>query len=152
MYSRLWSFCICSLRSRECGLYEAGDLLLGYHLTKIRHREMGHRVVHDMAKVHPDSDDIFEGNPLENFNPERPDAMEDVCLYVFVSKYDYAGKDEDGARNYNLLNKPRLPNHKIFLIRRRPTTTPSYSSSLSLSGTRVSSWKTTKQPRKSSSS
>ena len=96
---------------------------------KIRHREMGrcdhaphkrsrrlkdHRVLHDMAKANPDSDDIIEGNLLENFYPERPDAMEDVCLSDFVSKYDYAGKDEDGARKYKLLNKPRLPNHKIF--------------------------------------
>ena len=66
-----------------------------------------------MAKANPDSDDIFEGNLLENFHLERPDAMEDVYLYDFVSKYDYAGKD-DGARKYKLLNKPRLPNHKIF--------------------------------------
>ena len=34
VYSRLWSFGIRSLRSRECGLYEASDLLLGDHLTK----------------------------------------------------------------------------------------------------------------------
>ena len=34
IYSRLWSFGIRSLRSRECGLYEAGDLLLGDHLTE----------------------------------------------------------------------------------------------------------------------
>ena len=67
-----------------------------------------------MAKANPDSDHIFEGNLLENFYPKRPDAMEDVCLYDFVSKYDYTGKDEDGARKYKLLNKPRLPNHKIF--------------------------------------
>ena len=32
IYSRLWSFGIRSLRSRECGLYEASDLLLGNHL------------------------------------------------------------------------------------------------------------------------
>ena len=29
VYSKLWSFGIRSLRSRECGLYEASDLLLG---------------------------------------------------------------------------------------------------------------------------
>ena len=34
IYSRLWSFGIRSLRSRECGLYEASDLLLGDHLTE----------------------------------------------------------------------------------------------------------------------
>ena len=67
-----------------------------------------------MAKANLDSDDIFEGNLLESFYPERPDAMEDVCLYDFVSKYDYAGTDEDGTRKYKLLNKHRLPNHKIF--------------------------------------
>ena len=34
VYSRLWSFGIRSLRFRECGLYEASDLLLGDHLTE----------------------------------------------------------------------------------------------------------------------
>ena len=34
IYSRLWSFGIRSLRFRECGLYEASDLLLGDHLTE----------------------------------------------------------------------------------------------------------------------
>ena len=28
LYSKLWSFGVRSLRSRECGLYEASDLLL----------------------------------------------------------------------------------------------------------------------------
>ena len=32
IYSKLWSFGVRSLRSRECGLYEASDLLLGDHL------------------------------------------------------------------------------------------------------------------------
>ena len=32
VYSKLWSFGVRSLRSRECGLYEASDLLLGDHL------------------------------------------------------------------------------------------------------------------------
>ena len=33
VYSRLWSFGVRSLRFRECGLYEASDLLLGDHLN-----------------------------------------------------------------------------------------------------------------------
>ena len=32
-YSKLWSFGVTSLRSRECGLYEASNLLLGDHLS-----------------------------------------------------------------------------------------------------------------------
>ena len=31
---RLWSFGIRSLRFRECGLYEASDLLIGDHLNE----------------------------------------------------------------------------------------------------------------------
>ena len=35
IYSKLWSFGVRSLRSRECGLYEgSSDLLLGDHLTE----------------------------------------------------------------------------------------------------------------------
>ena len=34
VYSRLWSFGIRCLRYRECGLYEASDLLLGDHLCE----------------------------------------------------------------------------------------------------------------------
>ena len=34
IYSKLWSFGVRTLRSRECGLYEASDLLLGDHLTE----------------------------------------------------------------------------------------------------------------------
>ena len=32
LYKKLWSFRVRSLRSRECGLYKAGDILLGDHL------------------------------------------------------------------------------------------------------------------------
>ena len=34
VYSKLWSFGVRSLRSRECGLYETSDLLLGDHLCR----------------------------------------------------------------------------------------------------------------------
>ena len=34
LYKKLWSFGVRSLRSRECGLYEASDILLGDHLSE----------------------------------------------------------------------------------------------------------------------
>ena len=34
LYKKLWSFGVRSLRSRECGLYEAADILLGDHLSE----------------------------------------------------------------------------------------------------------------------
>ena len=63
IYGRLWSFGVRSLRFRECGLYDASDLLLGDHLTEDsttvkwidvsipqnrQHRLKDHRLVQDM--------------------------------------------------------------------------------------------------------
>ena len=84
VYSKLWSFGIRSLRSRECGLYEASDLLLGDHLTeksetvkwvdvsmpdKRSRRLKDHKVLEDVAKHNPDSEDIFQSNPLDTYYP-----------------------------------------------------------------------------------
>ena len=84
IYSRLWSFGIRSLRSRECGLYEASDLLLGDHLTeksetvnvsmpdKRSRRLKDHK---DIAKHNPDSEDIFHTNLLDTYYPQRPNDL-----------------------------------------------------------------------------
>ena len=129
IYSQLWSFGVRSLRSRECGLYEASDLLLGDHLTeksdavkwvdvslphKRSRRLKDHKVLEDVAKCDPDSEDIFQDNLLDTHYPRRPTDLEGVCLYDFVANYDYYGTDGSGKRKYRKLTKPRLPNHKQF--------------------------------------
>ena len=101
VYSKLWSFGIRCLRSRECGLYEASDLLLGDHLceksTTIKwidvspsqnrkRRLRNHSKLVEIREINPDSTDIFEENLVDNFYPERPDDMEEVCLYDFVAE------------------------------------------------------------------
>ena len=95
IYSRLWSFGIRSLRSRECGLYEASDLLLGDHLTeksatiqwvdvsmpqKRSRRLKDHKVLEQMAQHNPDTKDVYEDNLLDTYYPQRPESLEDVCL------------------------------------------------------------------------
>ena len=97
IYSRLWSFGVRSLRSRECGLYEASDLLLRDHLTeksvtvqwvnvsmpqKRSCRLKDHKILQQMAEFNPDSKDIYEENLLNTHYPQRPESLEDVCLYV----------------------------------------------------------------------
>ncbi len=114
---------------RECGLYEASDLLLGDHLTeksetvkwidvsmphKRSRRLKDHKVLQEIANGDPDTEDIFEDNLIDNFYPQRPQALKDVCLYDFVAEYDWQGKDDSGDRKYAKLTKPRLPNHKLF--------------------------------------
>ena len=138
VYSRLWSFAIRSLRFRECGLYEASDLLLGDHLSEksdtvkwidvsMPHRRnrrlKDHKVLQGIAKNDPDTEEIFLDNLLDTYYPQRPDSLEDVCLHDFVANYDWQSKDSRRNRMYKKLRKPRLPNHKLFDPENENTTT-----------------------------
>ena len=129
IYSKLWSFGVRSLRSRECGLYEASNLLLGDHLCgksqtikwvdvsqphNRKRRLRDHSKLVEIQQQDPNSTDIFEDNLVDTFYPERPDEMEDVCLYDFVANYVKCGLDKDGKTKYRKLNKSVLPNHKLF--------------------------------------
>ena len=114
MYSRLWSFGVRSLRSRECGLYEASDLLLGDHLTeksntvkwidvsmphKRKRRLKDHKQLEALAQNDPNTVDIYEETLLETHYPQRPERLEDVCLYDFVAKYDWQTRDKMAREN-----------------------------------------------------
>ena len=56
-----------------------------------------------------------QSNLLDTYYPQRPNDLEDVCLYDFVANYDYCGTDNrTGKRQYRKLTKPRLPNHRLF--------------------------------------
>ena len=73
-----------------------------------------HRLLQEIARNNPDTEDIFEDNLIDTFYPQRPQSLEDVCLYDFVANYDWHSKDDSGNRKYTKLTKPRLPNHKLF--------------------------------------
>ena len=129
IYIKLWSFGIRSLHSRECGLYEASDLLLGDHLTeksvtvkwidvamphKRKRRLKSHTQLVEMEKNNPGSTDTLEGSVVDIYYPTRPEGLENVCLYDFVKWYAYSGTGDNGTRIYQKFQKPILPNHKLF--------------------------------------
>ena len=129
LYKKLWSFGVRSLRSRECGLYEAADILLGDHLSeksdtvqwiyvekpeKRKVRVKKYQELQQLAESNPDSNDLYQANLVDNFYPTRPAALKDVCLYDFVKWYRKADCDRDGKRQYVRLEKPRIPNHRIY--------------------------------------
>ena len=129
LYTKLWSFGVRSLRSRDCGMYEASDILLGDHLCeksqtiqwipadqphKRKERLKGHKKLKELLDTEPDSANIYESNIIDDFYPKRPSELEDVCLYDFVQWYIFSETDCLGNRKYRKLNKPRLPNHKIY--------------------------------------
>lgn len=148
IYSRLWSFGVRNLRSRECGLYEASDLLLGDHLTeksntvkwidmslphKLKSRLKDHTQLEVLAIIDPNTDDIYEESPLEAHYPQRPEQLEEVCLYDFVDKYDWQTRDKNVERKYSLLSKPRLPNYKLYDPQRENRREDCYNSLILLS-------------------
>ena len=84
------------------GLYEAADLLLGDHLTEKseaiqfvnvsmpykRNRQLkSHAALTELSKSDPDSENLLESNLVDTYYPNRPDKLEDACLYDIVANY-----------------------------------------------------------------
>ena len=118
-----------SLRSRECGLYEAADILLGDHLSeksdtvqwisaeKPERRKLRLKKYQDLqqlAQSDADSVDMYQANTIDNFYPNCPASLQDVCLYDFVKWYRKGDYDKDGIRQYVIVEKPRVINHRIY--------------------------------------
>ena len=129
IYSRLWSFGIWSLWSRECGLYEACDLILGDHLCeksvvtkwidatwphKRKRRLIDHGKLQLLKQSDPESTEIFETNLIDHYYPQRCQDLENVCLHDLVRDYNRDGIDCNGQYTYHKLSKPRLPKHKLY--------------------------------------
>jgi len=57
---------------------------------------------------------LYQANLLDNFYPNRPASLSDVCLYDFVKWYHRGDNHEDGTRQYVRLQKPRITNHRIY--------------------------------------
>ena len=124
IYSHLWSFGVRMLRFRECGLYEAADLLLGYHLTekactvkwvdvsmpqKHNHRLKSHRDLQRLAEHNPDSENIFEDSLVECHYLSRPERLRDMCLYDFVAWIDWSHRDKQGEKTTSGWANPAYP-------------------------------------------
>ena len=129
LYKKLWSFGVRSLCSRECGLYEAADILLGDHLyeksdsvqwitvEKPKNRKVrikNYRELQQLAESDPHSNDLYQANLIDNFYPNRPTSLAHVCLFDFVKWYRRGDNDAEGRRQYVRLGKPKIPNHRIY--------------------------------------
>ena len=131
VYSKLWSFGVRCLHSRECGLYEASDLLLEDHLCEKsvtikwvdvsqphnrKRRLRDHSNLVEMRERYPNCMNIFEANIVDTFYPERPGDMEDVCLYEFVADYAKCRVGKDGKTTYHRLCRKLTDSHVSVII------------------------------------
>ena len=129
VFSRLWSFGLRCIRSRESGLYEASDMLLGDHLSEKsdtvqwinvsmsrnrKRRVVTYTELQLLVENDPATHNIFCNNVRDTYYPQRPAHLDDMCLYDFIAHIDYYHRDKSGTRTYRTLKKPRLPNHWLY--------------------------------------
>ena len=115
-----------SLRSRECGLYEAAHILLGDHLyeksdavqwvnvERPEKRKVRIKGYQELQQMDPDSNVLYQANLFDNFYPNRPAALSHVCLYDFVKWYRRGDDDAEGRRQYVRAGKPKVVNHRLY--------------------------------------
>ena len=72
--------------------------------------------VREIAKNKPSTEEFYGEGLVTDFYPKRTPQYEEECLYDFVAKYIYNGKDKNGKRCYRKLQKERLPNFKEFIV------------------------------------
>ncbi len=82
----LKSFALKSLSQRECGIYEASDKLLGYHMynfseqiffvnaqfSNIRTRRL--KEINDIKELDEESTEIYCNNLIDVYYPNRPEV------------------------------------------------------------------------------
>ena len=121
IYSILWSFGNRAMKSREVGLYEAADLLLGNHLTEksatiqfvnARLPSKRSRMLKKFSDLKclnendPNSEDVFMPTLIEDHCPARPKRLGHMCLYDFVRHIDWCHQDK---KTYRRVSKPSHP-------------------------------------------
>ena len=78
------------------------------------HRLRDYSALKSLAQQNPESRDIYEANMLDTYYPHRPTQLDQVSLYDFIANYEFAGLIKDGQSEYRKLNKPHLPNHRLY--------------------------------------
>ncbi|KAL1447888.1 hypothetical protein WDU94_006568 [Cyamophila willieti] len=140
--SNLWNIALRTLSSRECGVMEACDTLLGLSLfgtdknttikwidvNIIRSRKL--KTKSAIEEMDGSDEDIFCPSMVDTHYPNRPEALEDTCLFDFVSKYDVV-KIQPKSENVIFFDypgvgfikerpSPCLIKHKVFNVSLEP--------------------------------
>lgn len=99
--SALKSYALKSFKNREMGIYEVADRLHGHALCEFsdqvtwlnvvpkQQRARRLREYKEIEKLNDNDTNIYHNNLIDNYYPNRPDILEDMCLYDFYSWFDY---------------------------------------------------------------
>ena len=95
-------------------LSETSNTIQWIHVEKSDNRKVRvkkYKELQHLAESDPNSNDMYEANFLY---PNRPASLNDVCLFDFVKWHCRGNNDTDGRRQYVSLEKPKIPNHRIY--------------------------------------
>jgi len=141
--SNAMSFALKAVKSRQVGANEAADRLLGHKLysksrqmrfADLRANDQAKRVLKPVAEIEkllqndPDSQEIFYPHWVLDVYPDRPDELENMSLYEFLSQYE---KERSGSQDQLKLKtlgyflrkrtqKPYLVTHQLVNPNRSP--------------------------------
>lgn len=130
--SQLKSFSLKCLKSREAGIYEAFDKILGFQMCEFSTKvtwvntfepEKRRKMVlpkHELEKLAGGSTKIFRSNSSDDYYPNRPDELEHTSFFEFISQYDI--KSEKCSANHKKcfkLKSDPITNKPIGFIHRR---------------------------------
>lgn len=124
LYSKLWIMGQRILNNRECGTLEAADTLLQISLfgtdnkTTIKWldvRQERNRKLLDwkqVAALPDDNDDLFCPSLIDTHYPNRPEALQQLCLYDFASRYEIVKTKPKRVEEFHVYGK-------LFVKRRK---------------------------------
>lgn len=102
--AQLKSYALKCFKSREAGIYEVFDKLLGFEMcdfsTKVtwintfakEKRRKSLLPKHLLENADPNSTNIFRNNTVDDYYPSRPPELEKTCFFEFCAKFDFVPK------------------------------------------------------------
>ncbi|KAI5699214.1 hypothetical protein M8J76_012092 [Diaphorina citri] len=142
LQQKLWNIAMRALSSRECGVMEACDTLLGISLfgtdkdttikwvdvSMMRSRKLKEKKA--IERMEESSEDIFCPSMVDTHYPNRPQHFEHVCLFEFVRNHDIVKEkpkssesecvEYPGVGYIKKRTTPFLIKHQVFNINLEP--------------------------------
>ncbi|XP_044594803.1 uncharacterized protein LOC123272168 [Cotesia glomerata] len=128
----LWKIAFRSLTHREVGALEAADTLLGISLhgtdsetiikwldvRMIRNRKLKTKEeIEELVRNDPESTEIFCPSLIDDYYPNRPKDLENLCLYNFAKWYDTTKTEpKNNINEYNIANRPEDYFYSLLLL------------------------------------
>jgi len=130
LFGKLKSLAMKLFKTREMGIFEVVDRLLGFALhqfsdtiqflnaTPTEHRWSRLKNFDLVNNLPEEEQNLYHTNMLDNYYPNRPDVLAHLCLYDFIGYYEFKSKP---CSHYGTINSLcfQLKNDLGYICKRR---------------------------------